>query len=652
MRELRGPQDTVMHLLPCGDGIAMGAADPAFGLLSRDGNRLAWREAVQAGMLGQRGNQNRFSVAADGRRVRFRLEYARKRSVLFDLGTEQLTNAPKRPREFAEADRTSLPVTDWMHHRKPNLGGKPIALEPFETSRSLAIAPDTQRFVLGTEWLLRGYDKAGKQLWPPKDAPGSAWGVNIAKGGKLVLAAYGDGTIRWHRLDDGQELLALFVHKVDKRWVAWTPKGYYMASPGAESLIGWHVNQGWDKAGLFYPVDRFRAQFSRPDIVKLVLATLDEAKAIEQANKGAGLRRAEEDVRKIAPPIVVIQGPGDGSTFRTPDVTIEYNVDSTTGQPITKVEHSINGATLGARMVAGSGKITSHKLSLALPAKDVTICLVAYEGDRASEPACRLLRWGGPKPGQEDLKRLRALFVGVNKYTKLSELRFANKDATDLAALFKSHEGKSYSKVEAKVLTDPTRDEVIEGFDWLESGTDEGDVNLLFLAGHGHTDERHQFFFMARNSDPEKLRTTAVGKDEILRTIRAVKGTRIVMLDTCRAGAASDPAALAAPSTVDMNRGANEIGDRSLGVLLYASAQGKQVSLEYPEWGNGAFTKAMIEGLSGRADGGKMGYVESDELAVYVRRRVEALAKEKGVLQVPVRVKPDAAPEMKLVLLR
>ena len=25
--------------------------------------------------------------------------------------------------------------------------------------------------------------------------------------------------------------------------VAWTPKGYYAASPGAEGLIGWHVNR-------------------------------------------------------------------------------------------------------------------------------------------------------------------------------------------------------------------------------------------------------------------------------------------------------------------------------------------------------------------------------------------------------------------------
>ena len=67
--------------------------------------------------------------------------------------------------------------------------------------------------------------------------------MNISRDGRLVAAPYGDGTIRWHRMSDGKELLALFVHAEDKRFVAWTPKGYYAASPGAEDLIGWHVNR-------------------------------------------------------------------------------------------------------------------------------------------------------------------------------------------------------------------------------------------------------------------------------------------------------------------------------------------------------------------------------------------------------------------------
>ena len=137
-------------------------------------------------------------------------------------------------------------------------------------SRALAIAPDASHFVLGTEWYLRAYRSDGGELWQ-KPVPGVAWGVNVAGNGRLVVAAYGDGTIRWHRLADGQELLALFVHAKDRRYIAWTPQGYYAASPGGEDLIGWHVNRGFDTAPDFYPASTFASTYCRPDIVKAAL---------------------------------------------------------------------------------------------------------------------------------------------------------------------------------------------------------------------------------------------------------------------------------------------------------------------------------------------------------------------------------------------
>jgi uncharacterized caspase-like protein len=202
--------------------------------------------------------------------------------------------------------------------------------------------------------------------------------------------------------------------------------------------------------------------------------------------------------------------------------------------------------------------------------------------------------------------------------------------------------------VEAKLLPDASRIEVLDGLEWLEKSSDEGDVNLLFLAGHGITDEQQHFYYMAADSDPDKARATGVSRDEILRTIRNRKGSMVVMLDTCHSG----DTAPTGNSKVDMNRLVNELGDKSLGVFLYASALGRQFSFENPEWGNGAFTKALIEGLGGAADMLKRGYVDSEALSFYVRYRVADLAKEKGYLQDPVRIKPDAHPEMKLVRLR
>ncbi len=266
-------QNTIMQLLPCGDGVAAGAADPAFGLIAADGARRVWQEGVTADMSAKL--RDAFTLSADGRRVRFGLGLGGQQPVLFDLAAFRLTDAPQAAPGLAAPQVSGLAVSDWEDTTAPKLNGKPIALKAYEMSRALAIAPDAARFALGADWTLRAYRANGGELWK-KAIPGVAWGVNISGDGRLVAAAYGDGTIRWHRLSDGKELLALFVHAKDKRYVAWTPKGYYAASPGAEDLIGWHVNRGFDTAPDFYPASTFASTFNKPDIVK---AALDGANA-------------------------------------------------------------------------------------------------------------------------------------------------------------------------------------------------------------------------------------------------------------------------------------------------------------------------------------------------------------------------------------
>ena len=122
----------------------------------------------------------------------------------------------------------------------------------------------------------------------------------------------------------------------------------------------------------------------------------------------------------------------------------------------------------------------------------------------------------------------------------------------------------------------------------------------------------------------------------------------MIMLDACHSGASFD-APPPRPSSVDMNRVINELSDKASGVLLYASASGRQYSYESPEWRHGAFTKAVLDGMAGAADREKVGYVDTEELSIYVRRQVQSLT---NGLQTPVRVKPDSAPEMRIVIFR
>ena len=332
-------QNTIMHIVPCGDSMAVGSVDPAFGLLAPDGTKRVWQEGVNADI---RAMGKQFVVAGDGKGLRFGLKPFGVDPLLLNLAAFRLLETADAPANYAPPKITGLDIKGWENTPSPTLNGKPITLDRYEYSEALAIAPDASRFVLGTVYWLRAYGADGKELWQ-KAVPSSAWGVNITKDGRLVVVAYGDGTIRWHRLSDGQELLALFVHAGDRRFVAWTPKGYYQASPGAEELIGWHVNRDWDHPADFFPASRFRDQFNRPDIVQRVLDTANEDLAIDQANGASMRKREDEDIKKRQPAVITILSPGQNGSFSARQLTVSYSVRSPSGLPLKNVRALIDG---------------------------------------------------------------------------------------------------------------------------------------------------------------------------------------------------------------------------------------------------------------------------------------------------------------------
>ncbi len=287
INEVMVADNTVLSMVPCGDYVYYSAHGPAYGRIDPAGGKVAKLGVpVIPDMRGKRDGS--FTVSPDGTRLRFGLATSAKEPVIFDLSARSLQEAPEAPADLQKPNTAGLRVENWLHNTNPTLDGKAIALSRQEESRSLAVRPDNSGFVLGAEWSLRSFDANGKQRWT-RAVPGTVWGVNLARDGELIIAAFGDGTIRWLRWSDGKELLALFIQKKDKNWVAWTPTGYYATSPGAEgmTMLGWHVNSGWEQMAHFLPVSRLRERTNRPDIVRLVLQTLDEDEAVKRANEAA-----------------------------------------------------------------------------------------------------------------------------------------------------------------------------------------------------------------------------------------------------------------------------------------------------------------------------------------------------------------------------
>ena len=214
--------------------------------VSSDGNHVELNPLFLSGASWARHKIN-FSVSDEGLGI--------------DLRSDSSLKAPVT-RGFA--------VDSWEDSYHPKLDGRPLSLKPYETSRSLAISPNKDGFVLGTDWYIRKFDRRGKPLWS-STAPGVAWGVNITADGRFVVAALGDGTVRWYTFDKGEEVLALFVDRDLQRWVAWNPDGFFTFENGGDALIGYLINHGSDQAGEFVKVDQLREVFYRKDLIDEIL---------------------------------------------------------------------------------------------------------------------------------------------------------------------------------------------------------------------------------------------------------------------------------------------------------------------------------------------------------------------------------------------
>src|SRR5205807_2202878 len=221
-----------------------------WGLVGRDG---AVRVLRSTPVIDHRGGGRALLASADAGTVAFGFKL-RPDPAEFSVRQRALAFRPARTAELRAPPLTApgLVVSNWQNLRNPALDGAPLPQSPGELCRSIAILPEQQGVLTGGDWWVRRFSKTGQKIWEIP-GPAAAWALNLSADGKLAVAAFADGTVRWLRASDGKELLALFVHATQKSWVAWTPSGYYDASAGGEGLIGWHVNQGKEREASFVP---------------------------------------------------------------------------------------------------------------------------------------------------------------------------------------------------------------------------------------------------------------------------------------------------------------------------------------------------------------------------------------------------------------
>ena len=101
--------------------------------------------------------------------------------------------------------------------------------------------------------------------------------------------------------------------------------------------------------------------------------------------------------------------------------------------------------------------------------------------------------------------------------------------------------------------------------------------------------------------------------------------------------------------SADLTAIVNELTSAENGVVVFASSTGRQYSLESTNWNNGAFTKALVEGVTGRADPRQTGRITHKMLDYYVTERVKELTNGR---QTPVNISPQGVPDFPIAVVK
>lgn len=557
------------------------------------------------------------------------------------LEGESIYSNNSRPVEVME-------ISDFAYSTAPRLNGKILnILDDYEHSRCYAVNPSGESFLLGADWDIYYLGKSGDIIWK-KQVNAAVYSIGIAQTREIFAAAVGDGTIRWYRLRDGMELLSLYINSATKKWVLWTPSGYYDCSTGGDNLIGWHINNGLERAADFYPASRFSEKFYRPDVIPLIFDHYND-----ESFENLAINNATNEIMTILPPVVSILSPENGATVDNPRVELVINVRTPLNTKVIEIKTLVNGRpiankTKGLTVTPAGREGETESIALTLTGEVNEISVLARNENSWSEPATIKVTYRKGGSGEEFVikPKLYLLAIGVSLYdNKDIRLKYPAKDAGDFAQAMIPQKGGLYRDIEEKILTNEnaTKDNILDALDWIQKETTSKDVAMIFLSGHGVDDANGFFYYLPVNTDLDKLKRTAVPFTDIKNTIASIAGKTVFFVDACHSGNIMGTR----KGIPDINGIVNELTSAENGAVVFTSSTGNQYSLESDEWANGAFTKALVEGLRGKADYDKTGRITINMIDLYVSERVKELTKG---AQTPSTTKPQTIPDFPVAI--
>ena len=504
-----------------------------------------------------------------------------------------------------------------------------------ETILTAAISMDNQLIVSGSgDATVRLWEVAtGKLIHTLRGHEGAVISAAMQPDSRRVASAGRDGTVRiWST--DGKHV-ATVASEDGKSWITITPEGFFTtSSDGAGAL---HLVRGMEVLAIEQVYDALH----RPDLVREALAGDPNGKVKEAAAR----LDLDKVIRSGLPPDIEIASPETGTEMQTETVKVNVRLSPRKGG-VGRIEWRVNGKTQGVDQrgferfeksapSSSAAKSIIFEKTLALLPGENRIQIVAYNKANliASEPA--EIRIKAKRKRINDPK-LYVLAVGINDYwDSRLRLNYAVSDAKAIAAGMKRAGKSIYGEVITKLVLNGSanRDVLDKAFVELGAVVRPGDVFMMFLAGHGKTEDG-RYYFLPQNFryvDEGSIARDGIGQDQWQLWLSRIKAQKSILLyDTCESGSLTGDR---------KTRGLEEVAaiarlTRAMGHTILTASTDTAPALEGFR-GHGAFTYTLLEALA-NADNDNDQQVEVAELAAYVDKALPDLSfKAFGHRQVP-----------------
>ena len=455
---------------------------------------------------------------------------------------------------------------------------------------------------------------------------------------------------------DSIPVFSLFVTETGE-WVCWSPEGYFTGSQNADGFIGWQVTKESDVWAKMSEVSLFSDVLYRPDLLiqsykskKTIKNVLVEKK--ETIIDLARLERASPP--EFQEPLVSASGIKRSLSEKSTDVFLTDTTEATI-----KVAVQYGGGGIAELTLFQNEKLIHI---------DKDFKLQSFKQQVVKEYAVRLL------PGKNSFKvntvnnkkmkstadyltiectsnlspvsDLYILTIGINEY--LNPKMNLNYGVPDAQALSKeiTENGKGiFANIFSYNLfnKDATISKVKDAIDQIKSKAKLSDVLVIYYAGHGvvyipETSDEGEFYMVLHDVtslNDKNLVEKGIASSTFRSWLSEINASKqLVLMDACHSEASFK-------SNVTRRGLAEQQAiyqlARSSGSVIIAACGSDQTAKEFKDLGHGAFTYALLEALSGKADGGTMDKkITVGEIKAYIEDRVPQLTqKYSGTAQYP-----------------